>query len=295
MFSNVFATNNLSTTSIDQLSINQLQNNLIQSGQRFIQQQQHHQFHHHHHHQLPNTMEQQSSRIQEVKQEFAPPEFQLPPSATTSSTSNTTTTSTNDAISPIEQATTSKLCAVCNDRASGKHYGVYSCEGCKGFFKRTVRKNLNYACRDDRQCTIDKRQRNRCQYCRYQKCVKAGMKKEAVQDERLKRPPNEDEFANPLDEMPVMDILEAEKEYNNNQQHYNQSFHYCHVNWAARIPHFKKLGFNDQKILIRTAYTELYILNLAFHRSKTTDEGHVGSVGEVSQFGCDGQNPRDQT
>ena len=35
---------------------------------------------------------------------------------------------------------------------------------------------------------------------------------------RLKRPPNEDEFANPLDEMPVMDILEAEKEYNNNQQ-----------------------------------------------------------------------------
>ena len=25
----------------------------------------------------------------------------------------------------------SKLCAVCNDRASGKHYGVYSCEGCK--------------------------------------------------------------------------------------------------------------------------------------------------------------------
>ena len=38
------------------------------------------------------------------------------------------------------------------------------------------------------------------------------MKKEAVQDER-KRPQNEDEFENPLDEMPVIDILEAEKEY----------------------------------------------------------------------------------
>ena len=54
----------------------------------------------------------------------------------------------------------------------------------QGFFKRTVRKNLNYSCRDDRNCTIDKRQRNRCQFCRYQKCVSAGMKKEAVQDER---------------------------------------------------------------------------------------------------------------
>lgn len=56
-----------------------------------------------------------------------------------------------------------------------------SCEGCKGFFKRTVRKDLTYACREERSCTIDKRQRNRCQYCRYQKCLTMGMKREAVQ------------------------------------------------------------------------------------------------------------------
>jgi len=41
----------------------------------------------------------------------------------------------------------------------------------------------------------------------------AGMKKEAVQDER-KRPAAEEDFENPLDEMPVVDILEAEREYN---------------------------------------------------------------------------------
>lgn len=57
----------------------------------------------------------------------------------------------------------------------------FSCEGCKGFFKRTVRKDLSYACREDKNCTIDKRQRNRCQYCRYQKCLGMGMKREAVQ------------------------------------------------------------------------------------------------------------------
>ena len=58
------------------------------------------------------------------------------------------------------------LCTICGDKASGKHYGVYSCEGCKGFFKRTVRKELSYACRENKNCVIDKRQRNRCQYCR---------------------------------------------------------------------------------------------------------------------------------
>lgn len=63
---------------------------------------------------------------------------------------------------------------------AGKHYGVYSCEGCKGFFKRTIRKDLTYTCRENKECLIDKRQRNRCQYCRYQKCLAMGMKREGV-------------------------------------------------------------------------------------------------------------------
>lgn len=85
------------------------------------------------------------------------------------------------------------ICAICGDKASGKHYGVHSCEGCKGFFKRTVRKDLTYTCRDTRDCTIDKRQRNRCQYCRYQKCLTAGMKREAVQEERQKHKDKNDD------------------------------------------------------------------------------------------------------
>ena len=59
---------------------------------------------------------------------------------------------------------------------------VFSCEGCKGFFKRTVRKELQYACRDEKNCIIDKRQRNRCQYCRYQKCLTTGMKREGISE-----------------------------------------------------------------------------------------------------------------
>ncbi|KAJ3583459.1 hypothetical protein NHX12_017294 [Muraenolepis orangiensis] len=71
-----------------------------------------------------------------------------------------------------------RLCAICGDRSSGNHYGVYSCEGCKGFFKRTVSKDLSSTCRDNKDGLVDKRQRNRCQYCRYQKCLAMGMKRE---------------------------------------------------------------------------------------------------------------------
>ncbi|XP_053305514.1 hepatocyte nuclear factor 4-beta isoform X2 [Spea bombifrons] len=78
----------------------------------------------------------------------------------------------------------SSLCAICGDRATGKHYGASSCDGCKGFFRRSVRKNHVYTCRFSRQCIVDKDKRNQCRYCRLRKCFRAGMKKEAVQNER---------------------------------------------------------------------------------------------------------------
>ncbi|PAA46100.1 hypothetical protein BOX15_Mlig022363g1 [Macrostomum lignano] len=95
----------------------------------------------------------------------------------------------------VSSTFTKNLCAICGDRASGKHYSVYSCEGCKGFFKRTVRKDLKYTCRDERRCCIDKRQRNRCQYCRYMKCLAMGMKREAVQEERQRAKEREEAAA----------------------------------------------------------------------------------------------------
>uniref|UniRef100_A0A672QBK7 Retinoic acid receptor RXR n=3 Tax=Sinocyclocheilus TaxID=75365 RepID=A0A672QBK7_SINGR len=105
------------------------------------------------------------------------------------------------------------ICAICGDRSSGKHYGVYSCEGCKGFFKRTIRKDLSYTCRDCKECLIDKRQRNRCQYCRYQKCLAMGMKREAVQEERQRGKEKGDDVESTSsfnEDMPVDKILDAE-------------------------------------------------------------------------------------
>ncbi|KAF7238301.1 Retinoic acid receptor beta [Varanus komodoensis] len=109
--------------------------------------------------------------------------------------------------SPLPPPRVYKPCFVCQDKSSGYHYGVSACEGCKslqtkiavekfnnqsvnqsikekvvdlvkGFFRRSIQKNMVYTCHRDKNCVINKVTRNRCQYCRLQKCFEVGMSKE---------------------------------------------------------------------------------------------------------------------
>ncbi|CAH1788324.1 unnamed protein product [Owenia fusiformis] len=93
----------------------------------------------------------------------------------------------SDNNSPPPPPRTYKPCVVCADKSSGYHYGVSSCEGCKGFFRRSVQKNMQYTCHKDKNCVINKVTRNRCQYCRLQKCLEQGMAKDAVRNDRNKK------------------------------------------------------------------------------------------------------------
>ncbi|XP_045461924.1 nuclear hormone receptor FTZ-F1 isoform X4 [Harmonia axyridis] len=79
-----------------------------------------------------------------------------------------------------------ELCPVCGDKVSGYHYGLLTCESCKGFFKRTVQNKKVYTCVAERSCHIDKTQRKRCPFCRFQKCLDVGMKLEAVRADRMR-------------------------------------------------------------------------------------------------------------
>lgn len=77
-------------------------------------------------------------------------------------------------------------CRICGDKASGYHYGVHACEGCKGFFRRTIRLKLAYD-KCDRSCKIQKKNRNKCQYCRFHKCLSVGMSHNAIRFGRMPR------------------------------------------------------------------------------------------------------------
>ncbi|EEB16197.1 retinoid X receptor, putative [Pediculus humanus corporis] len=199
----------------------------------------------------------------------------------------------------------SQLCAVCGDTAACQHYGVRTCEGCKGFFKRTVQKGSKYVCLADKSCPVDKRRRNRCQFCRFQKCLAVGMVKEVVRTDSLKgrrgrlpskpKSPQESppsppvslitalvrahvdttpdlanldfsQYREPIPGEPPMS--EAEKI----QQFYSLLTTSVDVirHFADKIPGFTELTKEDQDLLFQSASLELFVLRLAY-RTKADD------------------------
>ncbi|XP_067666563.1 COUP transcription factor 2-like isoform X2 [Haliotis asinina] len=180
-------------------------------------------------------------------------------------------------------------CVVCGDKSSGKHYGQFTCEGCKSFFKRSVRRNLTYTCRGNRTCPIDQHHRNQCQYCRLKKCLKMGMRREAVQRGRV--PPTQHPFpgqmafpnGDPLNGHTYLSsfismLLRAEpyptSRYGQCMQPNNimgienicelaARLLFSAVEWSRNIPFFPDLQVTDQVALLRLGWSELFVLNAA--------------------------------
>ncbi|CAO1317440.1 unnamed protein product [Diamesa serratosioi] len=199
----------------------------------------------------------------------------------------------------------SQLCAVCGDIAACQHYGVRTCEGCKGFFKRTVQKGAKYVCLADKACPVDKRRRNRCQFCRFQKCLVVGMVKEVVRTDSLKgrrgRLPSKPKSPQESPPSPPVSLITAlvrahvdttpdlaslvytqyrepsliEPTISENekiQQFYNLLTTSVDVikNFADKLPGFSDLCIEDQELLFQSASLELFVLRLSY-RARADD------------------------
>ncbi|XP_045583997.1 nuclear receptor subfamily 4 group A member 2 isoform X2 [Procambarus clarkii] len=193
-----------------------------------------------------------------------------------------------------------QLCAVCGDTAACQHYGVRTCEGCKGFFKRTVQKNAKYVCLADKNCPVDKRRRNRCQFCRFQKCLVVGMVKEVVRTDSLKgrrgrlpskpKSPQESPPSPPVslitalvrahvDTTPDVSNLDYSQyrepsngaespstEAERIQQFYSLLTSSIEIirHFAEKIPGYHDLAREDQDLLFQSASLELFVLRVAY-------------------------------
>ncbi|KAI2649543.1 Retinoic acid receptor gamma-A [Labeo rohita] len=180
-----------------------------------------------------------------------------------------------------------KPCFVCQDKSSGYHYGVSSCEGCKGFFRRSIQKNMVYTCHRDKNCQINKVTRNRCQYCRLQKCFEVGMSKEAVRNDRNKKkkdvkdevvPPESYELSGELEEL-VNKVSKAHQEtfpslcqlgkYTTLDlglwDKFSELSTKCIikiVEFAKRLPGFTTLTIADQITLLKSACLDILMLRI---------------------------------
>ncbi|XP_072552542.1 nuclear receptor subfamily 4immunitygroup A member 1 [Salminus brasiliensis] len=197
-------------------------------------------------------------------------------------------------------------CAVCGDNASCQHYGVRTCEGCKGFFKRTVQKNAKYVCLANKDCPVDKRRRNRCQFCRFQKCLAVGMVKEVVRTDSLKgrrgrlpsKPkPVQESASVPTPVNIIASLVTAHLDSNPEKLDYSkyqetvaslsekesasdiQLFYDLLTGsmsvirkWAESIPGFTAFCKEDQELLLESAFVELFILRLAYRSNPETNE-----------------------
>ncbi|XP_047455958.1 nuclear receptor subfamily 1 group I member 2 isoform X2 [Mugil cephalus] len=77
-----------------------------------------------------------------------------------------------------------KVCGVCGDQAKGYHFNALTCEGCKGFFRRIIKRSTQLRCPFLNKCTITKNNRRSCQACRFRKCQAIGMREEMVMSEK---------------------------------------------------------------------------------------------------------------
>ncbi|KAI0978897.1 hypothetical protein GJ496_004913 [Pomphorhynchus laevis] len=77
-------------------------------------------------------------------------------------------------------------CKVCGANSSGFHFGVFTCEACKGFFRRYSRKHKKFIEPCPRPCEVNISNRNNCPACRFAKCKAVGM---AIENIRYGKPP----------------------------------------------------------------------------------------------------------
>ncbi|XP_032299101.1 estrogen receptor isoform X1 [Coturnix japonica] len=140
-------------------------------------------FIHHHSQQVPYYLENEQGSF--GMRETAPPAFYRPSSDNRRHSIRERMSSASEKGSlSMESTKETRYCAVCNDYASGYHYGVWSCEGCKAFFKRSIQGHNDYMCPATNQCTIDKNRRKSCQACRLRKCYEVGMMKGGIRKDR---------------------------------------------------------------------------------------------------------------
>ncbi|XP_023290751.1 probable nuclear hormone receptor HR3 [Orussus abietinus] len=174
-------------------------------------------------------------------------------------------------------------CKVCGDKSSGVHYGVITCEGCKGFFRRSQSSVVNYQCPRNKNCVVDRVNRNRCQYCRLQKCLRLGMSRDAVKFGRMskkQREKVEDEVRFHRAQMraasetaPDSSVFEHQTPSSSDQHHsYNGGYAYGGSDYASPGPGTGGSGYYNHQAMANYELSADYVDSTTTYDPRPTQQ-----------------------
>ncbi|XP_071833807.1 estrogen-related receptor gamma-like isoform X2 [Apostichopus japonicus] len=214
------------------------------------------------------------------------------------------------AVEDNDKPSNPRLCAVCEDLASGYHYGIASCEACKAFFKRTVQGNLKYLCHAKNRCEVTKKRRKACPGCRFKKCMDMGMMLDGVRPDRVRggrqkyrRRPEETDFAPSSSarrakyrralelmklllkiEPPVSDMSPLDPSLRDRDMEFRTMKIITDlgdkalvnvVHWAKQVPGVTELSLNDQMILLQEGWMEILLWQVLFRSLSLTNPDRI--------------------
>ncbi|GLD70103.1 nuclear receptor subfamily 5 group A member 2-like protein [Lates japonicus] len=177
---------------------------------------------------------------------------------------------------PCGRPESEESCPICGDKVSGYHYGLLTCESCKGFFKRSVQNNKQYTCAEQQSCPMNLSQRKRCPSCRFQKCLVVGMKREA---NSWRGEQDESQLC-----AKVLASLQREQANRGKHDRLNTFSIMCKmadqtlfglVEWARNTTLFKELKVEDQMVLLQSCWSELLVLD---HLCRQVTYGKDGCI-----------------
>uniref|UniRef100_A0A6I8QDG3 RAR related orphan receptor A n=1 Tax=Xenopus tropicalis TaxID=8364 RepID=A0A6I8QDG3_XENTR len=215
-------------------------------------------------------------------------------------------TTTSRGLSITKKTHTSQIeiipCKICGDKSSGIHYGVITCEGCKGFFRRSQQSNATYSCPRQKNCLIDRTSRNRCQHCRLQKCLAVGMSRDEHLAQNISKSHMEtcQYLREELQQLMWQTFLQEEIDnYQSKQREVmwqlcavkiTEAIQYV-VEFAKRIDGFMELCQNDQIVLLKAGSLEVVFIRMcrAFDSQNNTVyfDGKYAGIEVFKALGCE--------
>ncbi|CAI5451429.1 unnamed protein product [Caenorhabditis angaria] len=179
-----------------------------------------------------------------------------------------------------------KKCTVCEETADANHFGAMTCRACAAFFRRKVATRNRIIRRCDRKCVMNSTMRKLCASCRFERCLKVGMRESEVLSkiyEQKKRKVETDNaislkrietFYTHLENVKKCEFLRKENSFPKmaNYKVFNEAFKkYADLiteNIILAFPEVQSLS-DDQKNTLFKNFTTVFVIIEGCYKSKS--------------------------